>query len=268
MSSTTTDESERDVIDLTLDDSNQPPRPRPRPRMAFTPAHGQEVIELDDEDESEGRGESAFDMTESDNDIFNNIPDVEVLYSRPRSVVPQSVAEYARDARRENSVQTLNNTRQQPESPTPRQARISPQMAQTGQTSSSSHYRFLSALPIANAIPRFLGQRRVLPSLQVDIGLQRDADGLHPLNAFNQPDLNFETVGFDMGRNNAPAAQRPRPTYEAPPAPPEGFIRSPAEEDTVICPNCDCELGQGDDDLKRQIWVIRSCGHVSDACNL
>ena len=258
---TTTTESERHVIDLTLEEPDQPSRPRPRPPVSFAPAPGHEVILLDD-DEDDQRGDSAFDMTESDNEVFDTMPDVEVLYSRPRSVIPQSFAEYARDARRENSVQTLNNSRPEPQSPSPRRARISPPTAQSGQTSSGY---FAGLFQAGGHLPRLLNQRRAGLPLQLGFGLRRDTDNLQPLPAFNQPDLNFETVGFDMGRHNVPAAPRPRPIYEAPSAPPEGFIRTPAEEDTVICPNCDCELGQGDDETKRQIWVIRSCGHVSNA---
>lgn len=54
------------------------------------------------------------------------------------------------------------------------------------------------------------------------------------------------------------------PSYEAPPAAPPGFTRSPAENDYLICPNCNDELTEGDDDVKRQVWVVRGCGHVSD----
>ena len=70
--------------------------------------------------------------------------------------------------------------------------------------------------------------------------------------------LDFETTGFDMGY-----ADPPPPTYDAPVAAPEGFTRSPVEDDCVVCPNCDDELCVGESELKRQVWVIKGCGHVS-----
>ncbi|KAI9816824.1 MAG: hypothetical protein M1827_001469 [Pycnora praestabilis] len=75
-------------------------------------------------------------------------------------------------------------------------------------------------------------------------------------NASNMPiGLNFEEIGFAM----APQAPPP-PTYSPPPAASDGFTRSPTEDDIVICPNCEDELGAGDEDIKRQVWVVRSCG--------
>ena len=72
--------------------------------------------------------------------------------------------------------------------------------------------------------------------------------------------LDFERPGFNMG--TAPQSQPPPPTYE-PPAPPRpGFTRTPKEEDILVCPNCDEELGKGQDEVKRQVWIVKSCGHV------
>jgi ribosomal protein L37AE/L43A len=31
----------------------------------------------------------------------------------------------------------------------------------------------------------------------------------------------------------------------------------------VVCPNCGDELAVGKDEMKQQIWVVKSCGHVS-----
>ena len=73
--------------------------------------------------------------------------------------------------------------------------------------------------------------------------------------------LDFETQGFHMGRT--PRSSVPPPTYDPPPAPRPGFTRTPKEEEILICPNCNEELGVGEDELKRQVWLIKGCGHVS-----
>ena len=73
-------------------------------------------------------------------------------------------------------------------------------------------------------------------------------------------DLDFSAQGFLMGDGARPAPAPP--TYDAPSAPRQGFTRSPREEDTLVCPNCEEELGIGEDETKRQVWVIKSCGHV------
>lgn len=76
---------------------------------------------------------------------------------------------------------------------------------------------------------------------------------------FNAPDLDFDVVGFDMG---LPRQRTATPTYKAPEAAPEGFTRSPAEDDVLVCPNCGDELCVGDSDLKKQVWILKACGHV------
>ncbi|RVD88528.1 uncharacterized protein DFL_002710 [Arthrobotrys flagrans] len=40
----------------------------------------------------------------------------------------------------------------------------------------------------------------------------------------------------------------------------KGFTRSPKSEDAIGCSMCDQELGDSDDDIKKQIWVMK-CGH-------
>lgn len=78
-------------------------------------------------------------------------------------------------------------------------------------------------------------------------------------HTFIPPSLDFHSVGFDMGlRQHSPAA----PTYEAPPPAPEGFTRSPMEDEVLACPNCEDELCTGESEVKRQVWVLKGCGHV------
>jgi hypothetical protein len=75
--------------------------------------------------------------------------------------------------------------------------------------------------------------------------------------------LDFDMVAFDMGLDPGRAPQAPPPTYQAPPAAPQGFVRSPEEEGALVCPNCEEELCVGDNEVKRQVWIVKTCGHVS-----
>ena len=92
--------------------------------------------------------------------------------------------------------------------------------------------------------------------------LYTDADtagGLH--GAFQTPGaLDFETAAFHYHHETAVTSSLP--TYTSPLPPRAGFTRSAVEEDIVVCPNCEEELGIGNDELKRQVWVIKKCGHV------
>lgn len=80
---------------------------------------------------------------------------------------------------------------------------------------------------------------------------------------FRPPALDFELVGFEIGLPGVRDPDPPPPTYDAPPQAPEGFTRSPQEEDVLVCPNCDDELCSGDDEVKKQVWLVKACGHVS-----
>lgn len=70
---------------------------------------------------------------------------------------------------------------------------------------------------------------------------------------FTVPDPDYEVVGL----------REPPPRYDPPKPAQEGFTRSPKEGDTVVCPNCDDELGTGDTEEKRSVWFVKGCGHVS-----
>lgn len=84
---------------------------------------------------------------------------------------------------------------------------------------------------------------------------------------FAAPVLDFDMVGFDMG-GAAPRAAEPAPPTYLPPLPAgEGFTRSPLETDLLICPNCEEELCTGDNDTKKQVWIVKSCGHVCHCLN-
>ena len=78
--------------------------------------------------------------------------------------------------------------------------------------------------------------------------------------------LDYLAAAFDLGQ---PARRQPPPqlpTYTPPAPAQEGFTRSPKEDDVLVCPNCDDELGLGDDETKRQVWVVKACGHVCAMC--
>jgi hypothetical protein len=70
------------------------------------------------------------------------------------------------------------------------------------------------------------------------------------------PHMDYQLPGFTI-EDPAP----PPPLYKPPTPPPEGFTRTVAEDDIVVCPNCDHELGTGEG-VKQQIWVAKQCGHV------
>ena len=78
-------------------------------------------------------------------------------------------------------------------------------------------------------------------------------------------ELNFMAQGFQMGdaAQQHAAQQPPLPTYDKPSPPRPGFTRSPTEDDALVCPNCESELGTGGDETKKQVWVVKACGHVS-----
>ncbi|KAK2865155.1 hypothetical protein FQN49_003856 [Arthroderma sp. PD_2] len=82
------------------------------------------------------------------------------------------------------------------------------------------------------------------------VDLTIDLDGDVPIQ------LDCSASGF-----SGVAPRGAEPVYEPPPAAPEGFTRTAQEDDQVICPNCENELGTGDE-IGKQIWVSRPCGHV------
>ncbi|PYH40198.1 putative RING finger domain protein [Aspergillus saccharolyticus JOP 1030-1] len=91
----------------------------------------------------------------------------------------------------------------------------------------------------------------------------RAVQALHPWDAdvstIGDP-LGYIDLTHHTGVRRAP--QRPPPNaYKPPSPPPAGFTRTLEEDDVVVCPNCDGELGVGDE-IRQQIWVAKHCGHV------
>jgi hypothetical protein len=94
--------------------------------------------------------------------------------------------------------------------------------------------------------------------------------------AFEPTNLDFMNVGFELATDDLDFASdvldldlgtleessATDATYQAPPTPPEGFTRTPVDNDVLICPNCSEELCEGEDDVKKQVWAVKGCGHV------
>lgn len=75
--------------------------------------------------------------------------------------------------------------------------------------------------------------------------------------------MDYTTIGFGLAIEQEPPPRPPTPKYSPPPDPGPGFTRSPEEDDVLMCPNCKDELGLGRTDEKKQVWIVKACGHVS-----
>jgi len=74
--------------------------------------------------------------------------------------------------------------------------------------------------------------------------------------------MDYTAAAFDLFTPGTPPPSTP-PSFSPPSPAPQGFSRNPKEDETYVCPNCDDELFAGETDLEKQIWMIKSCGHVS-----
>ncbi|KAL8930601.1 MAG: hypothetical protein Q9208_000471 [Pyrenodesmia sp. 3 TL-2023] len=250
-----------DVIDLTDDNSahSVPPPTRPSARANSLSIASQtnsgrrtfpDFIDLDEE------------STRSQMNSSSETPDLELLEvrsirSQPRSATEAHLGQENRHLRANlrpppsshnpaadhpftiGPVGGWGALRQHAQQGREREQQLAQQTArQFHQLISSNHSN-----PIADTLLRHEGRDIILPG-----------------------DLDFVTQGFRMG--DAPATRQappPLPTYDAPSPPRAGFTRSPKEDDALVCPNCEDELGLGKDDIKRQVWVIKACGHIERA---
>lgn len=96
------------------------------------------------------------------------------------------------------------------------------------------------------------------PPLDVDTVWVGGSGGAIDLTNFN---LNLE-MDYVLQSLATPDRGPPPNAYKPPSPAPEGFTRTAGEDEVVCCPNCDSELGTGDE-TKQQIWVSKQCGHVS-----
>ena len=253
-----------DVIDLT----NSPPHARLRPfsdratRASRPPRFPRDIIDLDDQDNA------------SDVAVRGNSPEIELLYARSVPVSarltsrPSGVIEFAR-ARRGGetarpSVSPPRYFRNNPPRPLTGAWQEQRDQAHSRRQTENDTIRRRMAEDLSQATFGH-GPRRLLHDIAVDLRPPDDdtlfGDG-HGVFVAPGP-FNYHHAAFAVGPGPAPRTQPPVPTYDAPSLPRDGFTRSPTEDDILVCPNCEEELGVGDDDLKRQVWVVKSCGHVS-----
>ncbi|MCJ1230107.1 hypothetical protein MMC12_006778 [Toensbergia leucococca] len=254
----------RDIIDLT-EGSNSPPGtrtlPNPDTDPTFTsqranrpPRFPRDIIDVDDPESL---------STLPTNTARDASPDIELLYSRtiPQGTRPQTrpqgIFGYVPTATRVDgsSADAIQNRRPS--------ASNHSQSVRDAWTEARNQMRrdHSMNMMVGQQQPRITHQGRHLSLSQ---GFQDRQEGVLFMGV--QPNLtlpgnlDFIAQGFPMG--DIGRVHPAPPTYDAPPSPRTGFTRSPKEDNVLVCPNCDEELGMGSDDTKRQVWVVKQCGHV------
>ncbi|KAL9138403.1 MAG: hypothetical protein Q9175_000386 [Cornicularia normoerica] len=236
--------SAQQVIDLTEDGSSPVAAQIVPPTFSHSegqrgaqrpPRFDRDIISIDDQEDE------AVDLREDS-------PEIQFLTSRPRS---RSLST-TRHARHQS---TLRHRRHTPAARSPvRRPQVSlritgtPVEAQGHQNAGWLFHPF--AARVNTNTPRTHEDELVewenFPGGNFDLPAHLD---------YLQPAFNLEV----------PARRLPKPrlpTYDPPAPAQEGFTRTPNEDDVLVCPNCDDELGLGDDEVKRQVWVVKACGHV------
>lgn len=269
------------VIDLT-EEPDSPPQPRSRvsstarrttsTRASRLPRFSRDVIDLEEDSETyeaDDETQTAFDYALGDIDDLTNEPDspeVEILYSQRASQPPtrnQGVGWHASLPRPQASGRS--SMRRAPSNSGMLDTIRSLFRMNEGEARAlASQQRQRSRMP---SIPVRVRRHSPHPlSIGAHAHVQRFLNNGLPIDDisenFRVPDmLDFETAAFHVHRDVT--APPPLPLYDAPAPPRPGYTRSAAENDVIVCPNCNSELGIGDDDRKRSVWVIKKCGHVS-----
>jgi hypothetical protein len=125
------------------------------------------------------------------------------------------------------------------------------------------------ALPQQNEMDRIREARLRLEGTFIERERRRLMHTVEPMGNRHVPtmgiNLDYHTPAFNWatGVANPPRPQTPK--YSPPPEPADGFTRNPGEDEIVVCPNCGDELAVGDGDLKQEVWVVKTCGHVSQS---
>lgn len=205
-----------------------PPPPAPAPRAQRGPRYERDIIDAE---------VPAMDLRESS-------PEVQFIRARPRS----------RSASGPSRIPTADTSRVRPNF---RLFPVGP--ADRGHGSGTTLLGVSRFLPDIGAFTMGRNHRARDELVQID--------DWH-LGGFEAPELNFDLQGFNLEQPSRPVDQPPRlPIYDAPPPPRAGFTRELKEDDLLICANCDDELGAGEEDVKRQVWIVKACGHVSNTVN-
>ncbi|KAL1961689.1 hypothetical protein VTN77DRAFT_1327 [Rasamsonia byssochlamydoides] len=232
-----------DVIDLTNEPDSPPQQPSRnhgpghRPRSHRPPRFGRnimaDVVDLEEEPDPPRR---------DDPPSSPEVQFVRATVRPPRPQRPQSVASRARSFMGRSSLFDMLRLRP-------------PRFASSGVLSGQDAF----TQEVARRARDLAGRRpppHGIDTLWIDDGHGEGADLTIDMDVDVPLGMDYQVAGFPMGH---PA--RAPPQYKPPSPPPEGFARTVQEDDIVVCPNCDHELGTGDD-LKQQIWVAKPCGHV------
>jgi hypothetical protein len=274
VSSARSSTSANNFIDLTSDDDTTAaprtaptPQPQPQPNIASVPLprFGREIIDLSAET-------SPVQNTHPRPARTSSSPEVQFVSSRPRSAQPPPFLDPYPEHRRPVTDLVLDD----PEDDIiiagerngvnllgPLGAHRRPGTGRLAQRLFPGGNRIAGPVRAAYAtIMRSGYMPNILGAFNDDVD---NPNANHILGVGGPGFMNYETVAFDFLRNGDDHIQLPVPKFDPPPPAPEGFTRDPTEEDTIVCPNCEEELAVGESEEKRQVWVVKGCGHVSYA---
>ena len=240
--------SNESFIDLTDDsvDAEQPSHPSnsshlPSSRASRLPHYSRQIIDM------------------TGDDISSATPDVEFVSSRPRQ---RQISPGHDDQADNDEVQVLNHMSSAPTSgvngtyPRIMANRTAVAAAAAAAAARRGISMYMQQLHNENA-------RRTEGRAEGGEGggTGRSSSRRNYPSNFTLPNLNYISQAFDLQPDQD--QERSSDDAVAPLLPvPEGFTMSPEEGDVLTCPNCDEELCTGDKPQKKQVWVIKSCGHV------
>ncbi|KIW03851.1 uncharacterized protein PV09_05150 [Verruconis gallopava] len=277
-------EAPMDVIDLTNDDDYVefiPPRPR-RQDVPGVFGHAQrgprfpaEIIDLSGDTpqrpwrEQERGGESG---DNSQNEVHNGSPEVQFVRARPLSPrlrfagvtppahrLPDRLTRGPIEIPDDDEIEIIEERLLPPQVPLPPPGRIGNFIATFG--TATRILQDVGLIARAGGASHRASRRGPRPHPQPH---QRARAQTHvQVHNFDMPNLDFGFAAFDLGYGREePRTEREESVVPAPNPAPEGFTRNPTEEDVLVCPNCDAELSMGESDVKRQVWLVKTCGHI------
>ena len=232
-------EPSRTVIDLTEDGNSPTEFPSANANLGLPtganrpPRYARDIIDVDErEDEAVS--------------LRDDSPEIQFLTSRPRSR-SLSTTRHVHAQRRPGRTPAPTSPARRPHVV----ATLRPPITERRHNNHHHHH-------VPHTIGAQLFDGRFGPLARISDDAMMAWEGM-----FEPPgNLDFDAVAFNYENPSRPQQQPRLPTYEPPSPPAPGFTRSPDEDDTLVCPNCDDELGVGESELKRQVWVVKACGHV------